>query len=119
MKKRDLLIYRVVTALFSLLILAGVGQYFFNHDMVKEMFEGLKFPIYLIYPLGIVKTLGIIAIWTNTSRLLKEWAYAGFVFNMLLAISAHLNANDGEFIASAVALVLVITSYIYNRKVYA
>ena len=119
MKKRDLIIYRVITGIFSLLIFMGACMYFFNHDLAKEMFESLHFPTYLIYPMGIAKILGLIAIWSNKSKTLKEWAYAGFMFNLVLAISAHLNVNDGEFYGAAIALVFAVVSYIYNRKVYA
>lgn len=119
MKNRDLIIYRIVTGIFTALMIAGTSQYFFLHDMAKEMFEGLKFPTYLIYPMGVAKTLGLIAIWTNKSKMLKEWAYAGFTFNFILAISAHLNVSDGEYMGALVVLILVIISYIYNGKVYA
>ena len=119
MKKRDLVIYRIVTVIFTLLVLMGASQYFFNHEMVKGMFEALHFPTYLIYPMGVAKFLGVIAIWANISKVLKEWAYAGFVFNFLLAISAHLNVNDGEYYPAVVALVFVVASYIYNRKLNA
>ena len=115
--KKDLLIYRIVTGLFSVMILLGVVQYFFNHDMVKGMFQALEFPTYLIYPMGITKILGLVAIWGNFSKTLKEWAYAGFVFNMLLGISAHLNVGDGEFIGATIGLVLVSLSYFFNRKI--
>ena len=119
MKDKDLIIYRVVTVLFTLLMLGGVSQYIFAHEMVVGMFEQLKFPAYLIYPMATAKTLGVIAIWANKSKMLKEWAYAGFVFNLLLAISAHINMNDGQFMGATVGLILVIVSYIYNKKVYA
>lgn len=119
MKKRDLIIYRVITGLFSALVLMGASQYFFNHDVVKEMFENIEYPTYLIYPMGAAKFLGLIAIWSNISKILKEWAYAGYLFNFLLAISAHLNVNDGGHYPAVVALVFVIASYVYNRKVYA
>ena len=119
MKNRDLTIYRIVTGLFSLLILAGVSQYFFNHDMVKGMFEQLNYPGYLVYPLGVAKLLGLVAIWSNKSATLKEWAYAGFVFDFLLAISAHLNVQDGEHYGALVALLLVLGSYFYDQKLRA
>jgi len=117
MKNRDLIIYRIVTGIFTLLVLMGASQYFFNHDVVKEMFESIQYPTYLIYPMGIAKFLGVIIIWVNKSKVLKEWAYAGFVFNFLLAISAHLNVNDGEYFAAIIALVFVVVSYIYFRKI--
>lgn len=116
MQNRDKLIYNIVTGLFSLLIMMGVGMYIFQHDMVAGMFTDLKYPTYLIYPLALVKTLGIIAIWTNYSKMLKEWAYAGFVFELILGVSAHLAVNDGEFGGAMVALLLVIVSYIYSKR---
>ncbi len=118
MKKRDLIIYRIITGLFSALVLMGASQYFFNHQVVKEMFESIHYPTYLIYPMGVAKFLGLVAIWSNKSKTIKEWAYAGYVFNFILAISAHLNVNDGEFMPATVALVFVVASYIYDRKVY-
>ena len=116
MKNKDLLIYRVLTGLFSLLVLMGASQYFINHEVVKGMFESLQFPTYLIYPMGVAKFLGVVAIWSNKSKTLKEWAYAGFVFNFLLAISAHWNVSDGEYFPAILALVFVSGSYVYNRK---
>jgi len=116
MNKKDLLIYRIITGLFTALVILGASQYFFMHEMATEMFTALNFPPYLIYPMGIAKILGVIAIWFNISKTLKEWAYAGFVFNFLLAISAHLNVNDGEYIGAVMAIVLVLISYFYHRK---
>lgn len=118
MEKRNLIIYRVVTGIFTLMILGGVSQYFFNHAMVAEMFTSLHYPTYLVYVLGVLKLLGLTAIWTNKSKMLKEWAYAGFFFNLSLGVSAHINVNDGEYIGAAVALTLVIVSYIFDRKIY-
>ena len=117
--KRDKIIHKVVTGLFSLLVLGGASQYFFNHEMVKGMFESLDYPTYLIYPMGTAKVLGLVAIWANKSETLKEWAYAGFIFNMLLAISAHVNVSDGEYMGAVIALVLVAVSYAYDRKLRA
>lgn len=116
MEKRDRIIYFTVTGLFSVLILMGVSQYFFNYEMAAEMFTNVKFPTYLIYGMGVAKLLGVLAIWFSKSDLVKEWAYAGFVFNMILAISAHVNVGDGEFLGSLLALILVITSYVFFRK---
>ncbi|MBO6515874.1 MAG: DoxX family protein [Bacteroidia bacterium] len=118
MNKRDLIIYRVVTSLFSALILMGVGMYIFQHDMVKDMYTALGFPTFLIYPVGIAKFLAIVTIWSNKSKFLKEWAYAGLFFNLLFANMAHLNAGDGEYAGPAMVFIGIIVSYIYDRKLY-
>lgn len=99
------------------LMLMSVGMYFFNHEMVSETFEKLGYPAYIVYPLAIAKLLGLLAIWTNKSKALKEWAYAGFFFDFVLAFFAHVMISDGEFGAALVALVLLLISYFSGKKV--
>ncbi len=118
MNKKNLLIYRIATGMFSLLMLFSASMYLFQNDLAAEAFTNLGFPTYIIYPLAALKILGLIAIWSRKSELLKEWAYAGFVFELLLATSAHINANDGGFGGALVGLVLVLVSYVYSRKAY-
>ena len=57
MQKRDLLIYRGTTGLFSAFILMGAGMYLFNNAMVVEMFAALGYPAHIIYPLAAAKIL--------------------------------------------------------------
>lgn len=111
-------IYYVVTGLFSAFMLMNVFMYFFNNDMVSEVFVSLGFPAALVYPLAIAKLLGIIVIWVNKPRLLKELAYAGFAIDFILAAVAHTMAGDGGAFGPIVALVLVIISFIYHRKLF-
>lgn len=119
MKKRDLIIYRVVTGLFSAFILMGASMYFLQHQMVSEMFTSLGVPTEIIYPLAIAKILGIIAIWLIKSPLIKQLAYLGFATDLVLAIIAHSIARDGGAIGPAVPLVLLIISYFFYRKINA
>lgn len=116
MKKRDLIIYRVVTALFSLMLLAGAITYFTQYDMVSEMFSSLGVSTQIIYPLAITKMLGILAIWLISNRTIKTLAYLGFALDLTLAIIAHLNAGDGGVFGPAIPLVLLIISYVLYRK---
>lgn len=116
MKKRDLLIYRITTGLLTLLMTFSATMYFIQYELVSESFTKLGFPLYIIYPLAIAKISGLVAIWTNKSKMLKEWAYAGFVFNLLLAVSAHININDGEYMGALVGLIITGLSYFYYRK---
>lgn len=115
MEKRNKIIYLIATVLLSANMLLSAGMYVFKNEMVVEMFTALSYPPYIIYPLAIAKILGLIAIWSNKSRMLKEWAYAGFVFELLLAVSAHINAGDGGSAGAVVALILVSVSYASYR----
>ncbi len=118
MEKRNKIIYWVVTGLLSAMMLMSAGMYFFNNEMVQETFTRLGHPTYIVYPLAIAKILGVIAILSKKSRLLKEWAYAGFFFDFLLALFAHLNVGDNEYMPSVVALVLLLVSRFYDGKVF-
>ena len=110
--------YYVAFGLFTALMLFSIFNYFVNNEAIQEAFTALGFPTYLIYPLAIAKLLGLIALWTKRSVIVKEWAYAGFVFNTLLAASAHLNAGDGQAGGAFVALALILTTYFLEKKVF-
>lgn len=111
------MIYWIATGLLSALLLMSAGMYIFNNPMVSETFTKLGFPTYIIYPLALLKVLGLVAIWTNKSKTLKEWAYAGFFFNFLLAASAHINIGDGEAMGAFMAMALLFTSYIFGNRI--
>jgi uncharacterized membrane protein len=115
-EKRNKTIYLVATCLLTLLMLFSSGMYFLKYEMMTESFVKLGYPTYLIYPLAIAKLLGLIAIWTNKSRLLKEWAYAGFFFDMVLASVAHLSIMDGDFGPAIAGLLFLITAVVFERK---
>ena len=91
-------------------------MYIFNTVEVENAFNALGFPVFLIYPMAAAKLLGLLAIWFRKSKVLTEWAYAGFFFNTLLAIGAHINVNDGEFGGALVACVLLLVSYNFKPK---
>jgi len=116
MTKRDKIIYWIATGLLSVMMLMSASMYVFNYEMISETFVKLGYPAYVVYPLAIAKVLGIIAILSNKSRSLKEWAYAGFFFDFILAIVAHLSIGDGEQIGALIAILLLVVSYIFGRK---
>lgn len=113
------IIYWAATGLLSLLMLYTAAMYFVKHEALVEVFTKLGYPAYLIYPLAVAKILGIIAILTKRSQFLKNLAYAGFFFDFILAISAHINAGDGiYFLPALVCLALLLTSYILDKRTY-
>ena len=97
-------------------MLFSASMYFFNHEMIQGAFSSLGYPTYLIYPLATAKILGLVAIWTRMSTTLKEWAYAGFFFDTCLALAAHLSVGDGGYLFSGIGILLVLVSYIFEKK---
>ena len=80
-------------------------------------FARLGYPTYLIAPLMTLKVFGLIAIWTNASKALKEWAYAGFFFLFALALMAELKAVDTDYVSPLLAIVLLLSSHTLCGKI--
>lgn len=114
--KRDKIIYYITTGILTVIMLFSVSMYVFNNEAVQEMFTGFGYPTYIIYPLATAKLLGLFAIWNPNFKILKDWAYAGFFFNFILAFFAHYMIKDGGQTVALVALVSLIISYIYNKR---
>ena len=115
--KRNKIIYYTSTGLLTLLILFSVRMYFFNHQEVAVLFSSFGYPTYIIYPYAVAKLLGLFALWFVASRVIKEWAYAGFFFAFILAFFAHFMVGDGEQMGAIIAMVLLIVSYIFSKKI--
>lgn len=114
--KTNKIVYWGATGLLSVMMILSASMYIFNHDFVVKTFEGLGFPSWIIYPLAVAKLLGLVAIITKKSTMLKEWAYAGFFFDFVLAFFAHISINDGEFAGALIALTLLVLSYVFEKK---
>jgi hypothetical protein len=97
-------------------MLFSASMYFFkNADMVIG-FTSFGYPTYIIYPLAIAKILGLITIWQTKYKTIKEWAYAGFLFNIILAFFAHYMIGDGEQTGAIIGFVLLLGSYYFGKK---
>ncbi|MGB5942974.1 MAG: DoxX family protein [Leeuwenhoekiella sp.] len=81
-------------------------------------FTSLGFPTWLIFPLAILKIFGVLVILIKESKSLKELAYAGFLFDVVLALAAQLIAGHGGFLTAIVALIMLLISWAYDRKVF-
>jgi hypothetical protein len=120
MTKRGLTIGYWITTAFFLLPMAG--------SAIPELFTGgpeataasivrLGFPLYLLRILGFAKLLGAVAILSNRSRRLKEWAYAGYTFDLLGAAASHVLAGDAAHSGiPIVVLGFVAGSYVFWRR---
>jgi hypothetical protein len=108
--------YWTTTGLFCFLILYSAFMYFFQHEIIANFFVKLGYPTYLIYPLATLKVLGVITLLTNFNERLKELAYTGFFFNIILAFFAHFMIKDGGQGTAIIAFVLLISSYIMWKK---
>ena len=82
-------------------------------ELRQEAMANLGDPMYLMTILGVAKILGVIALLAPRLPLLKEWAYAGFTFDMLGAAASHAFVGDSpaEIVTPLVVLAIAIASY--------
>ena len=81
------------------------------------MGKGLGYPTYFILFTGVAKVLGIIAILIPGFPRIKEWAYAGLMFDLIGAIYSVTSVNQEGWQFILIPLTLGILSYyFYHRR---
>jgi uncharacterized membrane protein YphA (DoxX/SURF4 family) len=105
--------YWVITVLMALLIgSGGIMQTLQMHDAVAGITR-LGYPTYFVVLLGIWKALGALVILLPGFPRLKEWAYAGIVFDLTGAAVSHAESGSsvGNVIAPLVFTLLALASW--------
>ena len=110
---KQLIAYWAVTALFCFAMTASGTMNLLRVEQMKESITALGYPEYLMTILGVAKVLGVIALLIPGAPLLKEWAYAGFTFDLLGASASHAFVGDpiAETIVPLVVLGIAAASY--------
>lgn len=108
--------YWIFTGIMCLIFCFSATMYLLKYDQVVMIYDRLGFPGWMVYPSATLKYLGILAVLTNISKTLKEWAYAGFLIDAAAAITAHVMAGDGYPVLAIVAFVATFASRIFWGK---
>ena len=117
MKKIDIF-YWLVTGLMSVLLLLSAFPDITKSADALAFFKHLGYPEYLLPFIGVMKISGVATILIPRFPKLKEWAYAGLVFDTLGAAYSHISSGDefGEWLPALVALILIVISYVLHTK---
>jgi len=113
--KRINIIYWVFTALLAALMLSSaIPEILSTADSVKFMVQ-LGYPKYLNPFLGVAKLLGVTAILVPGFPKVKEWAYAGFAFDLLGATYSFIAIGTpaSQWIFMLVFILLLGVSYVF------
>jgi hypothetical protein len=86
--------YWMFTLLFVLPQAWSASQMLIEAPRMTETITELGYPVYFMKILGVAKLLGIAAILYGGFPVLKEWAYAGFTFDLVGAFVSHLAVGD-------------------------
>lgn len=106
--KKNKIIYWIATGLIGAMMLFSGFNYFAN-PKVAEGFQFLGFPDYFRVELGIAKLVGALALLIPAvPRRVKEWAYAGFTFNLISAAVAHIAKGDVSGSMSPIIMLAVL-----------
>ena len=119
MNKKINIFYWIVTGLFSAFMLfSSIPDILNSADAVKFM-TGLGYPPYLTPFIGVAKVLGIIGILIPGYPRIKEWAYAGLVFDLIGATYSVISVSyDPKGLFMLVFVGLAFGSYfLYHKKI--
>jgi hypothetical protein len=101
------------TILFSgLMLVMGIVN-IIGPEKVVDQIHALGYPDYIRYFLGASKVLGALTLLLSRSARLREWAYAGFTLELLLASYSHAMVQDGvgKALFPIVLEAVLMTSY--------
>jgi uncharacterized membrane protein YphA (DoxX/SURF4 family) len=116
--KRTNLIYWIFTILFgAFMLFSAIPNVLLTPESVAFI-TGLGYPKYIIFFLGIAKTLGVIGILIPGFPRLKEWAYAGLFFDITGATWSVISfaGPDPQQFFMVLPFTLEAVSYIYYHK---
>lgn len=112
MKSANKTMYWVFTLLFAVPLGISGLTYLMKLPVNVQGVDQLGYPHYIMPFLGVAKILGVTAILWERSTTLKEWAYAGFTFELLLATWSGLEAGHGARSSFPfIMLVIMFVSY--------
>lgn len=119
--KKDKIIFWTATILIFLF--EGVMPALTSQtELAKEGFKHLGYPQYFGNALVVFKILGVLAlVIPQVPKTIKEWAYAGFVFDFLFAAISHYAVDGLGFDAffPFIVLAVLMVSYYYFHKLNA
>ncbi|MBY0427057.1 MAG: DoxX family protein, partial [Cytophagales bacterium] len=111
-------IYWITTGLILAMMLFSAVTSFIENPEGAKMLVAIGYRPYVLQLLAVGKVLGAIAILTPGFPRLKEWAYAGFTFDLIGAgysfYASGFAVKDWIFIV--ILLGILAASYIFHHK---
>lgn len=118
--KTTKILFWVFNGLFALLMIStAIPDAMSTPEAVKFMHDGLGYPVYLVRFLGVAKILGgLTIIIPGLPARLKEWAYAGLMFDLIGATYSVCSIPNpqGPWYFMLIFIALGVVAYIYYIK---
>jgi uncharacterized membrane protein YphA (DoxX/SURF4 family) len=116
MKRYTLMSWTITGLMAALMLLSAVPDVLRVPGAVS-VFRHLGYPPYLLLFLGTAKLLGVAAVLIPGPPRIKEWAFAGLMFDVTGALYSHLSVGDppSAWLPAALAFALIASSYVAYR----
>ncbi|WP_128545169.1 DoxX family protein [Larkinella soli] len=110
--------YWILTGLFAFVMLGSAVPDILMVQMAADGFREIGLPTYLLPFVGIAKLLGVIAILVPGFPRLKEWAYAGLIYDLLGATYSIYSSGKeaANWLPITFFIALGFASYFYYHK---
>lgn len=117
--KKIKILYWIFTILFGgFMIFSAIPDALNSADAVQLMHDQLGYPLYIIPFIGVAKILGALVLFIPGFARVKEWAYAGLMFDLIGAMYSLLYIGGGIAAGGFMSLIIFIgvLSYIFYHK---
>jgi hypothetical protein len=116
--KTTRILFWIFTGLFCAMMLLSSGSQITSAKSAVAVMRILDLPAYLLPFLGIAKLLGVIGLLIPKYPNLKEWVYAGFIFDLLGATycMVAVGGTVDKWVFMVIPLTFCILSYIYYHR---
>jgi hypothetical protein len=116
--KTTKILYWVFTILIIALMLFSAAGTFMNDPKSADFAKHIGYPLYIFKFLAVAKILGVIALLVPGFSRLKEWAYAGFFFDLAGATYSFIAIGDpvAAWAPMFIFIALLFGSYIFYHK---
>ena len=117
-KKTNILYWVFTGLLAAFMLISSISNIMVVPDAVVIVSKHLGYPVYFIPFIGVAKLLGVIAILVPGFPRIREWAYAGFVFDLTAAIYSSISVGDpaSAWLPMFIGVILIACSYIFYHK---
>jgi len=107
----------VTTGVFAAMMTLSGALLLVGPRPVVEGLAQLGYPPYFLKLLGLAKLLGVVSLVLPRRPTLREWAYAGFTFDLLAGAASHVATGTASHAPGALlALALLLSSYLLRRR---
>jgi uncharacterized membrane protein YphA (DoxX/SURF4 family) len=112
------IIYWISTGLILAMMLFSAYSSFTDNPDGAKMMAAIGYRPYVLHLLAVAKVLGVIAILTPGFPRLKEWAYAGFTFDLIGATYSFYASGFAfkDWAFMLILLAVLACSYIFYHK---